>query len=218
MNNNSLTPIIETLEDLYSKFNFKVFNGELETPVITLSPNSKRGSGAILGWFTTWRSWGTDKDNRPDGGSSTDSGGYYEINVCAEYLTRPMNEIAGTLLHEMVHLYNQQRGVQDCSRSGYYHNKSFKEAAESHGLIVTKSGSHGYSQTCLNYEMSEYVASLNIPDFKLYRRSYSSGILASPDNMAIYTCPSCNQTVLADRTAKIDLICGKCHRKLVSLD
>ena len=90
MNNNSLTPIIETLEDLYSKFNFKVFNGELETPVITLSPNSKRGGGTILGWFTTWRSWGTDKDNRPDGGSNTDSGGYYEINVCAEYLTRPM--------------------------------------------------------------------------------------------------------------------------------
>ena len=139
MNNNSLTPIIETIEDLYSKFNFRIFDGKLETPVITLSPNSKHGGGSCLGWFTTWRSWGVNNSDQSTDISDAKGDGYYEINVCAEYLSRPFDEVAGTLLHEMVHLYNQQRGVQDCSRSGYYHNKSFKEAAESHGLIVTKS-------------------------------------------------------------------------------
>ncbi len=31
---------------------------------------------------------------------------YREINLCAEYLDRPIFELAATLLHEMAHLYN----------------------------------------------------------------------------------------------------------------
>lgn len=37
--------------------------------------------------------------------------GFYEINICAEHLARPFEQVAETLLHEMVHLYNLQIGV-----------------------------------------------------------------------------------------------------------
>ena len=131
MNEVSLKPVIDELETLFSKFNKAFFEGKLEKPVITVSPDHTR---VAYGWCTGWKAW-------QDG---TKEGGYYEINLCAEYLNRPLEETCGTLLHEMVHLLNLQDGVQDTSRSGTYHNKKFKETAEAHGLIVEKGEKYGW--------------------------------------------------------------------------
>ena len=117
MNEVSLKPVIDELETLFSKFNKAFFEGKLEKPVITVSPDHTRGA---YGWCTGWKAW-------QDG---TKEGGYYEINLCAEYLNRPFEETCGTLLHEMVHLQNLQDNVQDTSRSGSYHNRKFKETAD----------------------------------------------------------------------------------------
>lgn len=125
MNEVSLKPVIDELETLFSKFNKAFFEGKLEKPVITVSPDHTRGA---YGWCTGWKAW-------QDGAKE---GGYYEINLCAEYLNRPFEETCGTLLHEMVHLQNLQDNVQDTSRSGSYHNRKFKETAEAHGLTVEK--------------------------------------------------------------------------------
>ena len=74
--------------------------------------------------------------------------GFYEINICAEHLARPFEQVAETLLHEMVHLYNLQIGVQDTSRGGTYHNKKYKEARKSlpkiPGAAKTKQSSRKY--------------------------------------------------------------------------
>lgn len=40
MNEVSLKPVIEELENLFSKFNARFFDGGLEKPVITVSPGS----------------------------------------------------------------------------------------------------------------------------------------------------------------------------------
>lgn len=130
MNEVSLKPVIDELETLFSKFNKAFFEGKLEKPVITVSPDHTRGA---YGWCTGWKAW-------QDG---TKEGGYYEINLCAEYLNRPFEETCGTLLHEMVHLQNLQDNVQDTSRSGSYHNRKFKETAEAHGLTVEKGEKYG---------------------------------------------------------------------------
>ena len=111
MNEVSLKPVIEELEDLFSKFNTRFFADKLEKPVITVSPDHTRGA---YGWCTGWKAWKAGEDE-----------GHYEINLCAEYLNRPFEETCGTLIHEMVHLQNLQDGVQDTSRSGTYHNKKF---------------------------------------------------------------------------------------------
>lgn len=112
MNEVSLKPVIEELENLFSKFNARFFADKLEKPVITVSPDHTRGA---YGWCTGWKAWKAGEDE-----------GHYEINLCAEYLNRPFEETCGTLIHEMVHLQNLQDGVQDTSRSGTYHNKKFK--------------------------------------------------------------------------------------------
>ena len=121
MNEVSLKPVIEELEDLFSKFNTRFFADKLEKPVITVSPDHTRGA---YGWCTGWKAWKAGEDE-----------GHYEINLCAEYLNRPFEETCGTLIHEMVHLQNLQDGVQDTSRSGTYHNKKFKETAEAPGYV-----------------------------------------------------------------------------------
>ena len=51
MNEVSLKPVIEELENLFSKFNARFFDGGLEKPVITVSPDHTRGA---YGWCTGW--------------------------------------------------------------------------------------------------------------------------------------------------------------------
>ncbi|WP_232252125.1 hypothetical protein [Bacillus licheniformis] len=48
------------------------------------------------------------------------------MNIAAEYLDIEFMETMDTMLHEMVHLYNAIRDIQDCSRNGTYHNKDSK--------------------------------------------------------------------------------------------
>jgi hypothetical protein len=43
MNEVSLKPVIDELETLFSKFNKAFFEGKLEKPVITVSPDHTRG-------------------------------------------------------------------------------------------------------------------------------------------------------------------------------
>lgn len=43
MKETSLKPVIEKLESLFSKFNEKFYNNELQTPVITVSPDTTKG-------------------------------------------------------------------------------------------------------------------------------------------------------------------------------
>lgn len=156
MNEVSLKPVIDELETLFSKFNKAFFEGKLEKPVITVSPDHTRGA---YGWCTGWKAW-------QDG---TNEGGYYEINLCAEYLNRPFEETCGTLLHEMVHLQNLQDNVQDTSRSGSYHNRKFKETAEAHGLTVEKGEKYGWHKTTLNPQAEAFVKSLGKSGFCLVR-------------------------------------------------
>lgn len=53
-NNNSLKPLIDKLEDLFVKLNSHYYNGELQKPVITISPDTTKGA---YGWCTSWKAW-----------------------------------------------------------------------------------------------------------------------------------------------------------------
>ena len=165
MSETSLKPVIDKLENLFSKFNEKFYNGELQTPIITVSPDTTKGA---YGWCTAWKAW---SNKQPEQKKTVDLAamskedlenlkkdeGFYEINICAEHLARPFEQVAETLLHEMVHLYNLQIGVQDTSRGGTYHNKKYKEAAEQHGLTVGKDAKYGWTVTTLNDEAKAFV-------------------------------------------------------------
>ena len=193
----SLKPVIEELENLFSKFNKPFFAGSLETPVITVSPDHTRGA---YGWCTSWKAW-TD---------STKEGGYYEINLCAEHLNRPFEDTCCTLIHEMVHLKNLQDGIQDTSRGGTYHNKKFKIAAEDHGLVVEKTDKYGYSKTTLAPAILTFVQSLGKSGFSLVRSTPISlkGSTSSKSNSRKYVCPGCGAIIRA--TKEVYVICGDC--------
>ena len=189
----SLKPVIEKLESLFSKFNKTFYDNELEKPVITVSPDTTKGA---YGWCTSWKAW------RNEG--QEDDGGYYEINICAEYLSRPFGEVAETLLQEMVHLYNLQIGVQDTSRGGTYHNKKFKEAAEQHGLYAEPSGKYGYTNTSLNDIAKAFIEKMTDKKFELFRKPLPKieGQSKSSSSRK-YVCPECGAIIRATKEVHV---------------
>ena len=200
--NDSLQPVIEQLEGLFAVMNTHFYHGELEKPVITVSPDTTKGA---YGWCTSWRAW-SDKDDEKD------DAGYYEINLCAEWLSRPFEETAGTLLHEMAHLYNLMQGVKDTSRGGFYHNKEFKKAAESHGLTVEKTPKYGYSQTALTPDALKFLTSFNTR-FLLHRKAAPTRAKKAAQSSRKYICPLCEMTVRA--TKEVNIMCGDCGETMI---
>ena len=197
---NSLQPIIGKLETLFEAFNKRFYNGELETPVIAVNHDVTRGA---YGWCTSWKAWENEK------------GGFYEINLCAEHLTRPYIETCETLLHEMVHLFNVQKGIQDTSRNGFYHNKRFKSEAENRGLTVEKTSKYGYCKTALTEEAKTYIENLDENDSFTLRRNKipKQAAKGKGSNSIKYTCPICGAIVRA--TKEVNISCADCETDFV---
>lgn len=196
MGSNSLQSVIGKFESLFSKFNERFYNNELQTPVITVSPDTTKGA---YGWCTSWKAWK----------EGDDSEGYYEINMCAEHLNRPFEETCGTLLHEMVHLWNLQVGVQDTSRGGTYHNKKFKEAAEQRGLIIDQHPKYGWTITKLNEEAVAFIKGMDEEGFKLYRSKILQIKKSGGSSSRKYVCPCCGTIIRA--TKEVNVKCGDCN-------
>lgn len=193
MNNATIRPVIQKLEEVFSIFNHRLYNGELEQPVITVAPDTTSGA---YGWFTTWRAW-------EDGNS-----GYYEINICAESLTRPFKDIVGTLLHEMAHLYAQMNDIKDTSRGGTYHNKRFKQIAEAHGLLIGNTEKYGWTDTSLSPETESFVEEMNFTGFAISRVIVGKTENKKKTVSIKYVCPNCGQSLRS--TKELNLICGEC--------
>jgi len=107
----SIAPIVNALDSLFWQLNDKYFESSLSKCVIAISEKGRRNA---YGWCTCDKVWQGDAER------------HYEINICPEYLNRPIEDICETLLHEMIHLKNLQDNINDTSRNGFYHNKEFK--------------------------------------------------------------------------------------------
>lgn len=202
---------IDELQRMFRLLNTTYFNGELETPVITILTDSTSGA---YGWITVNKVW-----------SSKDQQWYREINMCAEYLNREPAKIVTTLQHEMCHLWNIQQGIQDCSRAGTYHNKHFKAAAESHGLEVQQDSKYGWCVTTPSPELAALVAEhCRAGCFKLERmKTYKNGkpkvtkpgedgkertTTRAKSSSKKYICPMCGLIVRA--TKEVSIIHADC--------
>jgi hypothetical protein len=200
---------IGELQRMFKFFNKLYFNDELERPVITILTDSM---GGAYGWITPNKVW-----------SSKDNAWFREINLCAEYLTREPEFVMTTLMHEMCHLYNIQRDVQDTSRSGTYHNTVFKEVAESKGLLVEKDVRSGWCYTKPSDEFTKVVKKqCRAGCFKLNRsKTYKDGtpkvtvtgsdgkektVTRTKQSSRKYICPECGVIVRA--TKDVNVICG----------
>jgi hypothetical protein len=137
--------------------------------------------------------------------------------------------IITTLAHEMCHLLNIQRGIQDTSRAGTYHNREFKAVAEAKGLIVEKDAKYGYCITKPSAEFTELVKKhCRAGCFKLERmKTYRDGtpkitvtggngrektVSRTRQSSRKYICPACDVIVRA--TKAVNIICGDCGVQL----
>ena len=200
----SVAPVVKELEMLFKKFNAHFFNSILLMPVITLS---QRGTKSAKGWCTEKKVWAQT-------GGDDSAERFYEINICPEYLNRPIEEIAEIMLHEMVHLFNIINGIRDCSSNGQYHNKYFRGSAEQHGLNVERVQNYGYAQTSLKQETIDFIRSLDLTAFDLYREGAQKSvelvkITRKPSSTRTYVCPKCKTLIRA--TKKVQVRCDGCN-------
>ena len=200
------------LNKVFDLLNTEFFENALSRPTITIQ-STPRAYGHFSLREDTWVS---------------KLGGTHEINIGAGTLARPIEDVAATLLHEMVHYYNYENGIQDCSRGNTYHNRRFKTAAEAHGLTVTRSEKYGWSITSPSDELLDWILNNDIQEIKLNRNEFY-GIRVAGGNAAAeggaptpatrttnsrrYVCPHCHTIVRATRS--VNIICGDCGLVMV---
>ena len=193
------TKAVTELKNIYDNLNRDYYEDKLPEVVITIQSSPK---GKAYGWYAKDR-WGieTDKEKAFD-----------EINISAEYLSRPIENIVSTLQHEMVHLYCAMNDIKDTSNNNVYHNKKFKEEAENRGLSIEKAQTIGYSVTTPTEEFIEYIKGLNVTDdaFKFFRKMPmgKEKVKKTAKKTTKYTCPCCEVSVRGEPDLEIE--CKKC--------
>ncbi len=130
----------EVLEYGFDVLNEVYFENSL-LPIVISIMSSPRTNGH----YTVGREWRVGEDR------------LNEINISAEHLDRPIENVMATLCHEMVHYYCACNGISDTSQNGRYHNKHFKEEAEKRGLSISYAKGIGWSVTQPTPEFCEVL-------------------------------------------------------------
>lgn len=199
------------LEKIFRALNTRYFEGQIEEPVITIQSTPR-----AYGHVTVAKSW-----HKANGEQR------HELNLGAGTLDRPIENVVATVLHEMVHLFNLQNGVQDCSRGGTYHNKKFRDAAQARDLEISYDSRIGWSVTAPTDALIEFIIEQGWDDIRMSRadgftaRGTGAGAGAGnggsgtpkPSSTRKLICPCCGQSVRATRA--VNILCGDCMIKIV---
>lgn len=201
---NGIEKYIETVKylgKLYDYVNGALFNNELVKPVITVQTDEKNKA---FGWWSVKRVW---RENAEDEGE-------HELNISAQFLNRPVKEIAATLIHEMCHQFATINNLQDTSRGNTYHNKLFKKIAEAHGLKVECVKTIGWSHTALTEDSERLIAAFVAENHEsiIYRVPVFKGGTVKTSSTRKYVCPVCGLSVRA--TKQVNIICADCDEPM----
>lgn len=213
----------EMLEYAFEVLNRVYFNNELPPIVITIM-SSKR----TYGHYTVGCEWRRENER------------LHEINISAEYLDRPIENVCATLCHEMVHFYCAVNGIADTSQNGRYHNKNFKREAEARGLMISCEKYIGWSVTEPSEEFIQVLKDNNIEKPIDINRDgwYGSGLGSGDDgdgsgvtgtggddtgagkkpksSTRKYICPSCGNSFRA--TKDINVLCMDCNVQFIKVE
>ena len=205
------------LEKMFRALNRDSFGGELEEPIITI-----QSTPGAYGHVTVHKTWKRKDDWR------------HELNIAADWLERPIEELTATMIHEMVHLYNIKHNIQDCSRGGSYHNRKFKEEAEKHMISIEKHEKYGWTITKPTEALVEYIISQGWEEIQISRfplaglrgpagdktkggeTQDTEGEEKPKKTSWKHVCPKCK--AIARTTKEFPLICGICKEEMVIED
>lgn len=211
----------EVLEYGFDVLNRVYFNNELP-PIVICIMSSKR----TYGHYTVNKEWRVEEER------------LHEINISAEHLDRPIENVMATLQHEMVHYYCALNGIADTSQYGRYHNKNFKREAELRGLMIEQAPSIGWSVTSPSEQFCMVLRDNNIEKpLDINRDGHFGGIggmgggLTGGDDGTStgvdkpkkpkcstrkYICPSCGNSFRA--TKDINVLCMDCNVQFIKVD
>ena len=201
------------LNKIYKAVNEYYFNNELEAVTITI-----QSTVTAYGHCSVSKCW-TDAD-----GNKT-----RELNIAAEYMSRPIEQVVATMIHEASHIYNLQNGIHDVSANGYYHNKKFKKTAEELGhLQIDHDPRYGWTVTsptddtvqfCLDYGFDDILTNRETgyaiatgggtPKTGNGGNGTNPPKVKKPSNSKRYQCPCCKAIVRA--TSYVNVICADCN-------
>ena len=213
----------EVLEYCFEVLNEVYFDDTLPSVVITIMSSPR-----TYGHFTVGKVWKADEEH------------LNEINISAEHLDRPIENVMATLQHELIHFYCQINNIADTSQSGRYHNKNFKREAEARGLIISYAKYIGYSVTEPSPEFIEVLQSHGIEKPLNINRDGMMGITGTGGNGSgdddgedgtggkgvqtgrkktstrKYQCPCCGNSFRA--TKDIGVLCMDCNKQYVKVE
>lgn len=209
----SYNRVTQYLNKVFKLINSEYFDNELEMPTITI-----QSTVGAYGHVTTSKVWKTESGKAS-----------YELNIGADYLNRPIENIVATLIHEGCHLYAMQNGIKDTSNRGVYHNKRFKALAEERGLIIEKHSRYGWTITtpseatinfCIDNDLQEVLITrhIGITFTGVGTGKNGNGTPVKPTapkkgNSIKWICPCCGAIV---RSTKIlNIVCGDCNEKFI---
>lgn len=204
------------LEKMFRALNHDLFGDEIEEPIITIQSTPR-----AYGHCTVQKAWKAGAENVER----------HELNIGAENLERPIENVTATLIHEMVHLYNIKRNVQDCSRGGSYHNKIFRDEAEKRMLKISHHETYGWTITEPTEELLDYIIEKGWTELQMNRDTYGFGFgipggrgagqngkptTAGTEKQKTswkHTCPKCGLIARTTKAAKLK--CFDCDLEMV---
>jgi predicted SprT family Zn-dependent metalloprotease len=198
-----------TIEKAYQHFNKHLWGGKLPPCLITYTRHRR-----AYGYFSPNRMITVDSKSIA-----------HEIALNPlHFKTRPLHEVLSTLVHEMAHLWQQERG----NFAGNYHNREWGSEMKRIGLYPSDTGRKGGKETGRN--MSHYIIEGGLFEVSydalkhkviLYQdRAETSAEKKVRRNKAAsktkYTCPHCEVNAWAKPNAP--LMCGECECNMVTED
>lgn len=213
---NNTNRLLKVLRSAFHHINEDYFNSELPEVEVTIS----RTRGAY-GHFTCGKIWYSGADVR------------HEINVNPEYTDRPIEEIITTLIHECCHLYASQKGIKDTSNNGVYHNKRFKDIAETKGHIkIEQVPVYGWTKSSPTEETIDFCIRYGYEDIQTncgmkFPFPFGGGstggasiggtpttpTTSGKQSTRRWVCPCCGTIIRS--TKAVNVVCGDCGETFV---
>ena len=178
--------IAARLNHLFDQLNSAFFNGCLPKAVIAIGPDLI----VRYGYYRIGRD---------------EIGAKHRIQLNARHFGRSESDVAVTLLHEMLHVYQHLYGVP--AQRARYHNKEFCRMALTVGIEAeidsgrTKAVSHNLRETLRTMGFSEEKALI---------QGVSDAPIQRPVRKVMWQC-ECGQEIWVERDTPARAVCQLCH-------